>query len=81
MDREQDIHSVYKSGVLRPEEAANLHEGTRGTARIRADDAPIDPERLAQRTAALAAIRRIGASGVFNSGGKRLTRDEMYERD
>ncbi len=29
---------------------------------------------------ALKAIRRMGESGVFNSGGKKLTRDEMHER-
>jgi predicted DNA-binding antitoxin AbrB/MazE fold protein len=34
MDGEQDIPFVYENGVLKPEGAVDLPEGTRGVARI-----------------------------------------------
>ncbi len=35
MDREQDIPFIYEDGVLKPEAAVDLPEGTRGVARVR----------------------------------------------
>lgn len=79
MDREQEVHFVYENGVLRPDEPVDLPEGARGVARIleTRDSAHRDSE---SRRRALATIRRIGESGVFDSGGRQLTRDEMHER-
>lgn len=77
MYREQEFHFVYEHGVLKPEERLDLPEGARGVARIR--EGSIEQETMG-RARALEAIRRIGDSGIFNSGGTKLTRDEMRER-
>lgn len=79
MDREQEVHFVYENGVLRPEEPVDLPEGARGVARILETQGAARRESDARRRA-LATIRRIGESGVFDSGGRKLTRDEMHER-
>lgn len=71
-----DISVTYENGVLRPDEQLNLPEGTRLRASIHGV-AP-DPKAAA---AAMEAIRRISDSGVFRSGGRRFTRDQMHERD
>ena len=76
MYREQEFPFVYEKGVLRPQGRIDLPEGARGIARIREAS-----ENGASRQRAIEAIRRIGESGVFNSGGRKLTRDEMHERD
>lgn len=78
MYREQEFPFIYERGVLRPEGHVDLPEGTRGIARIR--EAPDAGHGTAGRRNALDAIRRMGESGVFNSGGRKLTRDEMHER-
>lgn len=78
MDREQDIHFVYQDGVLKPEEPVDLPDGARGVAHIR-QTSP-DPSARADNRRALEAIKRIASSGAFNSGGLRLTREQMHER-
>ncbi len=81
MYREQDVPFVYEHGVLKPEQPLDLPEGSRGIARIREPDARNGSTQSQARRRAIDAIRRIGESGVFNSGGHKLTRDEMHERD
>jgi predicted DNA-binding antitoxin AbrB/MazE fold protein len=78
MYREQDIPFVYEQGVLRPEGHVDLPEGARGIAHIREQDATHRSSK--SRRQALEIIHRIGASGEFNSGGRKLTRDQMHER-
>lgn len=78
MYREQEIHFVYEDGVLKPDERLDMPDGSRGVARILSDGA--DPSPAARRSQALATIRRVGEAGVFNSGGRKLSRDEMHER-
>ena len=77
MDREQDIPFIYENGVLKPEGAVDLPEGTRGIARIRETDSEWTPAKGRQ---AMDALRRISESGALNSGGVKFTRDEMHER-
>lgn len=82
MYREQEITFVYEHGVLRPEGPVDFPEGARGIANIReAPPLPL-PARSDNggRRAAIDAIHRIGESGQFNSGGQKLTRDQMHER-
>ncbi len=79
MYREQEFHFVYEDGVLRPEGRLDLPEGARGVARIR-EESHDEVSDQRDRRRALDAIRRIGESGNFNSGGRKLTRDEMHER-
>ena len=76
MYRDQEIPFIYEHGVLKPEGHVDLPEGARGIAHIR--ETP--PAGGLSRQQALEGIRRIGESGVFNSGGIKLTRDQMHER-
>jgi predicted DNA-binding antitoxin AbrB/MazE fold protein len=79
MYREQEIPFVYEKGVLKPEGHVDLPEGARGIAHVRESaPSPTSPQSPFRRRA-LEIIRRIGGSGEFNSGGRKLTRDEMHE--
>ena len=78
MNREQDIPFVYENSVLRPDGPVDFPEGTRGIDQIR--ETPARPDAKA-RVHAIKNLRRIGESGVFNSGGQKLTRDQMHEHD
>ena len=79
MDREQDIPFVYENGVLRPEGPVDFPEGTRGIAHIR--ETHVQPNANAKaRAQAIKNLHRISESEVFNSGGHKLTRDQMHER-
>ncbi|HWL95370.1 MAG TPA: hypothetical protein VNT79_17760 [Phycisphaerae bacterium] len=78
MQHELEIPFVYERGVLKPEVDVDWPEGARGVAFIR--ETPGASDNGLSRRRALDAIRRIGESGVFNSGGRKLTRDEMHER-
>jgi predicted DNA-binding antitoxin AbrB/MazE fold protein len=69
---------VYEGGVLKPDERLDMPEGSRGVARIVSNGA--SGSSAAQRARALAAIRRIGESGAFNSGGRKLSRDDAVNR-
>lgn len=77
MDREQDIPFIYEDGVLKPQIPVDFPEGARGVAHVR--ETPADSDK-SDRKKALETIRRIGESGVFNSGGRKLSREEMHER-
>jgi len=80
MYREQEIPFVYEHGVLKPEGRVDLPEGARGIAHIREADTSAASEPSPARRRALEVIRRIGELGEFDSGGRKLTRDEMHER-
>jgi predicted DNA-binding antitoxin AbrB/MazE fold protein len=80
MCREQEIPFVYEQGVLKPEAHVDLPEGARGIAHIReTEKSPASQQNLSRRHA-LEIIRRIGGLGDFDSGGRKVTRDEMHER-
>lgn len=78
MGNEQEIAFTFEGGVLRPDGAVDLPDGARGVAVLRNVTARANEM---SRQQALATIRRIGDAGVFASGGVRLSRDEMHERD
>ncbi len=80
MYREQEIPFVYEHGVLKPEGRVDLPEGARGIAHIREAGTTPASRQSPSRRRALEIIRRIGHSGDFDSGGRKLTRDEMHER-
>lgn len=80
MYREQEIPFVYEHGVLKPEGRVDLPEGARGIAHIRETTASPSFSQSSSRRRAIEAIRRMGDSGVFDSGGRKLTRDEVHER-
>lgn len=74
MGLDQDIPFLYEGGVLKPEGRVDLPEGARGIARIHSDSWNAEIGRRAMDE-----IRRISDSGAFNSGGTKLTRDQMHE--
>ncbi|MDX2200825.1 MAG: hypothetical protein SF069_17850 [Phycisphaerae bacterium] len=78
MGNEIEIPFIVAGGVVRIDGKVSLPDGVRGVAILR--PAATAPNGHA-RAEALDAIRRIGEAGVLNSGGLRLTRDEMHERD
>ena len=71
-----EISVTYIGGVLKPDERLDLPEG----ARLRAVILPAAPDPAAAERA-WETIKRIRESGVFRSGGRKLTRDQMHERD
>lgn len=76
MDHDDEISFTLLDGMLRSDRPINLPDGARGLAILR---------QLFVRatgltcTESLAAIRRIGESGVFNSGGHKLSCAELDE--
>lgn len=76
MEYNGEISVTFTGGVLKPDERLDIPEGSRFRAMIRPETG--DPVRAAK---AMETIRRIRESGVFRSGGRKLTRDEMHERD
>lgn len=80
MYREQEFPFVFEHGVLRPEGRVDLPEGSRGIAHVRESTVSSSVQPGTPRRRALETIRRIGESGVFDSGGRKLSRDEMHER-
>jgi predicted DNA-binding antitoxin AbrB/MazE fold protein len=71
-----EISVTYTGGVLKPDQRLDLPEGARLRAVISTDDQSPEGAKAAMRE-----IRRIAESGAFRSGGRRLTRDQMHERD
>jgi predicted DNA-binding antitoxin AbrB/MazE fold protein len=84
MDREQDIPFVYEDGVLKPEGKVDLPAGTRGIAHVSQNRPRAEAGALAWTPeigrAAMDQIRRLAAEGVLNSGGEKLSREQMHER-
>lgn len=76
MDFNEEISLTYSDGVLKPDQRLEFPEGMRLRAKIR----PAEPD-LVKAEEAMETIRRISESGVFRSGGRKYTRDEMHERD
>lgn len=70
-----EISVTYSNGVFKPDHKLNVPEGSRFRALIRPDA----PDPVAAKKA-MEEIRRISESGAFNSGGEKLTRDQMHER-
>ena len=84
MDRDQDIPFIYEDGVLKPEGKVDLPAGARGVAHIRAEEtraeAAVSTWTAEVGRIAMDQIRQMAASGVLNSGGDTLTREQMHER-
>ncbi len=76
MEFNGEISVTYTGGVLKPDQQLDAPEGSRFRALIRPEVR--DPEAAAK---AWETIQRIRDSGVFRSGGRTFTRDEMHERD
>jgi predicted DNA-binding antitoxin AbrB/MazE fold protein len=75
MEFNGEISVTFTGGVLKPDERLNLPEGSRFKATIRSESR--DPAAAAK---AMDTLRRISESGVFRSGGRKYTREELHER-
>lgn len=73
-----EFEVVYEHGVLRPAEALSLPENTRLRVTVRQMTIVPTPE---SQEEGLRRLRAIGDAGGIRMNGKRLTRDEMHERD
>jgi predicted DNA-binding antitoxin AbrB/MazE fold protein len=73
----QFVLATYEDGVLKPHEPLHLlpHSEVR-IAVVPIDDGVTE----AQRKQAWDNIERIWRESTFNSGGDRMTRDELHER-
>ena len=75
MDTPGPILATYTDGVLKLDKPLDLPEGTR----LRVVVSLLEPDPVTKANA-IETLRRIRESGVFRSGGRKLTRDEMHER-
>ncbi|HUE71485.1 MAG TPA: antitoxin family protein [Pirellulaceae bacterium] len=69
------ISAIFDHGVFRPEAPVELPEGTRVTLTI-----DVASEERRKRQEAVEELLRVSAEIGFDSGGQRLTRDELHER-
>lgn len=69
------IPAVFDQGVFRPETPVALAEGTRVTLTVDVED-----EELRKRQAAFAEFVRYCQESKIDSGGLKLTRDQLHER-
>ena len=69
------IPAIFDQGVFRPEAPVSLAEGTHVTLTV-----DIADEEQQKRRAALAEFVRHCQESKIDSGGLKLTRDELHER-
>jgi predicted DNA-binding antitoxin AbrB/MazE fold protein len=74
----QIVAATFKDGVFKPDQRPALSD----SARVRLVVEPIngDDDDSARRDQAWAALQRLWKTSTFNSGGDRLTRDQLHER-
>lgn len=69
------ITAIYDHGIFRPETPVTLPEGTRVTLTV-----DIDDQERQKRREAVEELLRLSEEIGFDSGGERLTRDQLHER-
>jgi len=72
----QTFMATYEHGVLRPDAPIELAAGER--VRVILDSLPTP---VAARNEALDELDRLCEEAPIHSGGEKLTRDQMHERD
>jgi predicted DNA-binding antitoxin AbrB/MazE fold protein len=72
----QVLAATFKDGVFKPDEQPALSESTR----VRLVVETIDGEESARSDESWAALQRLWNSSGLNSGGDRLTREQLHER-
>jgi len=74
----QIVAATFKDGVFKPDERPALSD----SARVRLVVETIDGDESSQRREeSWTALQRLWSNSNFNSGGQRLTRDQLHERD
>ncbi len=72
----QVVAATFKDGVFKPDEQPALSESTR----VRLVVETIDGDESARRDQSWATLQRLWNTSTFNSGGERLTRNQLHER-
>jgi predicted DNA-binding antitoxin AbrB/MazE fold protein len=72
----QVIAATFKDGVFKPDEQPALSESTR----VRLVVEPIEGDDPARCEESWAALQQLWNATKFNSGGDRLTREQLHER-
>jgi predicted DNA-binding antitoxin AbrB/MazE fold protein len=70
----QVINATFENGVFKPEQPLDLPRGTRAQVIIEQVRSPEEREK------AWAELERLWKEHPINSGGERLTRDQLHER-
>jgi predicted DNA-binding antitoxin AbrB/MazE fold protein len=73
----QIVAATFEDGVFKPDQPPALSD----SARVRLVVETIDVQEATQRDESWAILQRLWNSSDFNSGGDRLTRDQLHERD
>ena len=71
------VGAQFKDGVFKPDERPPLAE----SARVRLTVEAISDDDASQREESWSTIQRLWNSSTFDSGGRRLTREQLHERD
>jgi predicted DNA-binding antitoxin AbrB/MazE fold protein len=72
----QVLAATFQDGVFKPDERPALSD----SARVRLVVEPINGDESQHRDEAWAAIQHTWETSHFDSGGDRLTRDQLHER-
>jgi hypothetical protein len=72
----QILGATFKDGVFKPDQRPTLSD----SARVRLVVESIDDDESARRDESWATLQRLWNSSGFNSGGDRLTRQQLHER-
>ena len=73
----QIVAATFKDGVFKPDQRPALSD----SARVRLVVETIDGDESARREESWSALQRLWNSSGFNSGGDRLNRQQLHERD
>ena len=71
------LAATFKDGVFKPDGPPALKDSTR----VRLVVEPIDADEPARNHESWESLQRLWASSPFDSGGDRLTRDQLHECD
>ena len=72
----QILAATFKDGVFKPDQHPALSDSTR----VRLVVEPINGDESARQEQAWATLRRLWTAGGVDSGGDRLSRDQLHER-
>jgi predicted DNA-binding antitoxin AbrB/MazE fold protein len=72
----QVVAATFKDGVFKPDERPALSD----SARVRLVVETINGDESARRDESWEMLQRLWSASTLNSGGDRLTRDELHER-
>ena len=73
----QIVAATFKDGVFKPDQRPALSD----SARVRLVVETIDGDESARREESWSALQRLWNTSGFNSGGDRLNRQQLHERD